>query len=233
MAPDAQQLQVNGWNEGFWMREDEVFSFLHHKDSSVLTCRQHLCIFFCSAKQSLRGLGGFSSGVSLRSITAPPGVMRMKRLLPHQAAQSCIKTIHEDLRGSSCWRSGVGVRFEGGWQLKQVRGGGGVWAQSDVILHGENQTCAAAQQLLLAGVQLALQRLLRRAAAPLSVCAPAQLPGGVRSARRAVGRDGSVAEHEGQVGVAVDQVRVWVPQLLVILENKHGEGREGGVSPWR
>lgn len=46
------------------------------------------------------------------------------------------------------------------------RSGGGVRAGrlevggSDVILDGENQTRAAAQQLLLTGVQLALQRLL-------------------------------------------------------------------------
>lgn len=81
-----------------------------------------------------------------------------------------------------------------------------------MVLHGENQACASAQQLLLAGVQLPLQGLLRRAAAPLSVRAPAHPPGGIRPAGgRPVGGDGGVAECEGQVGVVVDQVSVGIP----------------------
>lgn len=54
----------------------------------------------------------------LLEIIPPPRVMRMKCswglcFLPFRAAQSrlLLPLIHEDLRGSSCWRSSMGVRF--------------------------------------------------------------------------------------------------------------------------
>lgn len=56
----------------------------------------------------------------------------------------------ERAEGGAVWGSG-----QGGFRCRRGRTGG-----SDVILDGEHQARAAAQQLLLAGVQLALQRLL-------------------------------------------------------------------------
>lgn len=209
---------------GHWlMRDDEVFSFCTTKSNLSWHADK---IFLCSAKQSIKSL---EVSPLETPWDHPPS--------PSDEDEMLLGSVLPALQGSSVpsapashpWRPArqqllakqYGSQIWGGWQLKQVKGGGGVGvgsARSDVILHGENQTRAATQQLLLTGVQLALQRLLGRAAAPFSVCAPAQLSGGVRSARRAVGRDGSIAKHEGQVGVAVDQVRVWVPQLLVILK---------------
>lgn len=115
------------------------------------------------------------------------------------------------------WRSG---RFE------EEEGEG-----SDVILDGENQARAAAQELLLAGVQLTLQRFLWGAAAPFAVRAPARPSRCVPSAAgRPIGRDGGVAKHEGQVAVVTEEVRVVVPQLLVVLKTHphlEHEGRDG------
>lgn len=79
-------------------------------------------------------------------------------------------------------------------------------AASDVILDGEDQARAAAQQLVLARVQLALQRLLRGAVAV--------------GARPSVG---GVAEREGQVAVAVKEVGVVIPQRLVVLRGMEGK----------
>lgn len=115
------------------------------------------------------------------------------------------------------WRSG---RFE------EEEGEG-----SDVILDGENEARAAAQELLLAGVQLTLQRFLWGAAAPFAIRAPARPSRCVPSAAgRPIGRDGGVAKHEGQVAVVTEEVRVVVPQLLVVLKTHphlEHEGRDG------
>ena len=115
------------------------------------------------------------------------------------------------------WRSG---RFE------EKEGEG-----SDVILDGENQARAAAQELLLAGVQLTLQRFLWGAAAPFAVRAPARPSRCVPStAGRPISCDGGVAKHEGQVAVVTEEVRVVVPQLLVVLKTHphlEHEGRDG------
>ena len=103
-------------------------------------------------------------------------------------------------------------------------------AGSDMVFDGENQTRASAQQLLLAGVQLTLQRLLWCAAASFSICTPAQPSSNIRpAAGRPVGCDGSVAKHEGQVGVVVDQIRVRVPQLLGILKTNPEWNMRGGM----
>lgn len=68
------------------------------------------------------------------------------------------------------------ARRSGGVRAGRLEVGG-----SDVILDGENQTCAAAQQLLLAGVQFTLQRLLGGAAAPFAIRAPARPAGRIPS----------------------------------------------------
>lgn len=110
-----------------------------------------------------------------------------------------------------------------------------------MILNGEDQACATAQQLLLAGVQLTLERFLWGAAAPFAISTPARPR--VRTATvagRPIGCDGSVTEHEGQVAVITDQVRVMVPQLLVVLKTHSewnqkvgdGEHTDEGHTEW-
>ncbi len=127
----------------------------------------------------------------------------------------------------------VGCGESWGWCSLGVRSGRILTVQmgrggSDVILDGENQTRAAAQQLLFTGVQLAFQRLLRGAAASFAVCTPARPPRCIPPATgRPVGSDGSVTEHEGQVAVIPDEVRVVVPQLLMVLK-AHPQGNVRG-----
>lgn len=61
----------------------------------------------------------------------------------------CPQDVERELMGEG----GLGVG-SGRLAMRLIRSRG-----SDMILHGENQACTPAQQLLLAGVQLALKRL--------------------------------------------------------------------------
>lgn len=96
-----------------------------------------------------------------------------------------------------------------------------------MILDGENQTSTAAQEFLLVGVQLMLQHLLRGAADPSAICAPAQMC--ICTPGRLFGCDGSVTKSEGEVTIVTEKVRVLIIQLLVVLKTHSGTNREG----WR
>lgn len=99
-----------------------------------------------------------------------------------------------------------------------------------MILDGKNQTCAPAQHLLVAGVQLTLQRLLRGAATPFAVGAPNRpRVCNPPAAGRSVGCDGSVTKREGQVAVVMEKVRVVVLELLVVLKTRSQWNKRGGV----
>lgn len=96
-----------------------------------------------------------------------------------------------------------------------------VWdAGSSVVLHGENETCAAAQQLVFARVQFSLQSVLRRAVAAFAVHTPASARCfGAGGGRGSVGCDGCVAIGQRQVSFVQDEVWVIVSERLVVLRS--------------
>lgn len=137
--------------------------------------------------------------------------------------------ISEELNVLPVWR-GESLRARRSLRPGRLTAQPGRKGGSDMILDGENQACAVTQQLLFTWVQLMLQSFLWGAAALFAIHAPAWPSSSIPSAAgRAVSCDGSVPKREGHVAVVTDEVRVVVPQRLVVLQTHPHRNMRGGM----